>query len=321
MPSTAGPDYSLIVPVYRNEGSLPDLLAACAGMDRELGGRLEVVFVVDGSPDRSFELLRSALPREPFRSQLILLSRNFGSFPAIRAGLAQARGSWFAVMAADLQEPPELALSFFRALEQGEADVALGTRTGRADPLLARVPARLFWGFYRRFVQRDMPAGGVDVFGCNLLVREALLAMGESHTSLVGLLLWLGFRRVHIGYERQPRAHGSSAWTFSKKLHYLSDSIFSFTDFPIRVLIGAGVLGLAVSGVLGVVVLLSRVSGLIPVPGYAATILVITFFAALNSFGLGVVGSYVWRTFENTKRRPDAVVALRQEHGGTSHES
>lgn len=321
MPSTAGPDYSLIIPVYRNEGSLPALLAACAGMDRELGGRLEVVFVVDGSPDRSFELLQSALPREPFRSQLILLSRNFGSFSAIRAGLAQARGSWFAVMAADLQEPPELALSFFRALEQGEADVALGTRTGRADPLLARVPARLFWGFYRRFVQRDMPAGGVDVFGCNLLVREALLAMRESHTSLVGLLLWLGFRRVHIGYERQPRAHGSSAWTLSKKLHYLSDSIFSFTDFPIRVLIGAGVLGLAVSGVLGAVVLVSRISGLIPVPGYAATILVITFFAALNSFGLGVVGSYVWRTFENTKRRPDAVVALRQEHGGTAHES
>jgi glycosyltransferase involved in cell wall biosynthesis len=305
--------------VYRNEASVPDLLAACAALDRELGGRLEVVFVVDGSPDRSFELLRAALPREPFRSQLLLLSRNFGAFPATRAGLAHARGSYFAVVAADLQEPPELALTFFRTLEQGQVDVTLGTRTGRGDPLLTRVPASLFWGLYRRFVQRDMPPGGVDVFGCTRPVRDALLALRESHTSLVGLLLWLGFRRALVGYERRPRAHGRSAWTFKKKLRYLSDSVFCFTDFPIRVLIVAGALGLAASGGLGLAVLASRLFGLINVPGYAATILVITFFAALNSFGLGVVGSYVWRTFENTKRRPDAVVALRHEHGGTAH--
>jgi polyisoprenyl-phosphate glycosyltransferase len=308
--------FSLVIPVYRNEGSIPDLLAELEQMSEKLERRLEVVFVVDGSPDRSADLLAERLPACGFRSRLILLSRNFGSFAAIRAGLAEASGPYFAVMAADLQEPPELILSFFRALASGPVDVVLGTREGRADPASVRIPSQVFWSLYRRFVQPDMPPGGVDVFGCNLSFRNHLLSLQEANSTLVGLLFWLGFRRKLIGYQRRPRRHGRSAWSFGRRVGYLVDSVFAFSDLPIRLLVAVGVLGLVLSVSLSMVVLVARLTGAISVPGYAATVLVIAFFAALNSFGLGIIGSYVWRAFENTKARPQPLVMSRFEFEG-----
>jgi glycosyltransferase involved in cell wall biosynthesis len=305
--------YSLVIPVYKNEGSIPELLVALRELDAKLDGQLEVVFVVDGSPDRSMELLETGLPDCGFRAQLVLLSRNFGSFAAIRTGLAEARGDLFAVMAADLQEPPELVLEFFTVLESQPVDLVIGTRAGRDDPLLSRWASRAFWALYRRLVQRDMPPGGVDVFGCGAAVRDRILDMREANSSLVGLLLWLGFRRQLIPYTRRARPHGRSAWTLGKKLQYLSDSVFAFSDLPIRVLIGAGGLGLLVSVSVAAIVLVARLAGAIQVPGYAAIVLTVTFFAALNTLGLGIIGAYVWRAFENTKRRPEAIV-MRRAH-------
>jgi glycosyltransferase involved in cell wall biosynthesis len=316
MQRVAAMSYSLVVPIYKNEDSLPDLLDAVAGIDRALHGRLEAVFVVDGSPDRSYEKLAAELPRAPFRSRLVLLSRNFGSFSAIRAGLAAARGQYFAVMAADLQEPPQLVLDFFNALEHEPVDVALGVRASRRDPFWSRVAAQSFWWIYRRLVQREVPPGGVDMFACTRVFRDRLLELDELNTSLVGQIIWLGFRRKFVTYERLPRRHGKSAWTFGRKLSYLMDSLFAFTDWPIRALIAVGVLGLAISTFFGIVVLVARLMGEIPIPGYAATVLIITFFAALNSFGLGVVGSYTWRAYENTKHRPQAVVLASADFPG-----
>jgi polyisoprenyl-phosphate glycosyltransferase len=125
---------------------------------------------------------------------------------------------------------------------------------------------------------------------------------------LVGLVFWLGFRREEITYERHSRKYGESTWTFSKKLRYLVDSIFSFTDMPIRLLMHLGTSGVALSLVGGLIVFFGRLSGYIDTPGYAATILTIMFFGALNLMALGIVGGYVWRSFENTKRRPLSVV-------------
>jgi hypothetical protein len=187
-------------------------------------------------------------------------------------------------------------------------DLVIGTRESRADPWLSRLSSSVFWSLYRRFIDRNMPSGGVDVFGCNRAFRDRLLTLAESNSSLVGLLFWLGYRRKVIGYARQPRVAGRSAWTLRKKLKYLFDSLFAFSDLPIRLLAFFGAMGLATSIVLSVVVLLARLLGLVSVPGYAATVLVVTFFAGLNSLGLGVIGSYVWRTFENTKGRPLAIV-------------
>jgi glycosyltransferase involved in cell wall biosynthesis len=304
---------TLVIPVYKNEANLPDLLVAIAQLNRDLGGDFECVFVIDGSPDRCYEILRDKLLQESFKSQLVLLARNFGSFAAIRTGLQVGRGDRFAVMAADLQEPPSLVLEMDKALKNDEADVTIAVRNGRADPFLNRLPAELFWGLYRRFVIKEVPPGGVDVFGCNKAFRDQLLLLEERHSSLVAQLFWLGYRRKYIEYTRQERVHGKSAWTLKKKLNYLMDSVFSFTDLPVRLLTRIGGLVTGLSAVLGLLLVFLRICGLITVPGYTATILTIVFFGALNMFGLGIIGIYAWRTYENTKARPLHIVLRQHE--------
>lgn len=298
---------SLIIPVYKNELNIPGLLEAIRNMGQELSDNLEVVFVIDGSPDRSYEILKHSLAEEKFSSKLVLLSRNFGSFPAIRTGLQVATGDYFAVMAADLQEPPELAIEFFRTLAQEPYDVAIGTRDGRNDPFFSQMASNIFWNFYKKMVVTDMPTGGIDVFGCNRAFRDSLLKLDESHSSLIAQIFWLGFRRKQVYYKRLERQLGVSAWTFKKKINYMMDSVFSFTDLPIKILTRIGGIGILVFGITGMITFISKLIGLISVPGYTAMFLAIGFFGAINLFGLGIIGSYAWRTYENTKARPLSV--------------
>lgn len=308
--------YSLIIPVYKNEGSIPELIIAIENLNRDLDHRLEAVFVVDGSPDNSYRELSNRLGKAGFRSTLICLSRNFGSFAAIRTGLAAATGPLFAVMAADLQEPPELVRDMFVALRDGEIDVTLGVRASREDPGLSKLFSSLFWTVYCRFIQREMPQGGVDMFGCNQKVRDCLLALEESNSTLVGLLLWIGFRRREIPYHRRARKEGKSGWTFRRKFRYMTDSMFAFSNLPIIALNIFGFLGVMASTLIGTLVLLSWALGLIDVSGYTPIMLSIMFFGALNIFGLGLLGSYIWRTFENTKRRPNYIEMSREHFVG-----
>jgi glycosyltransferase involved in cell wall biosynthesis len=307
---------SLVIPVYRNETSILDLLTEIDGVCAAAAADFEAVFVVDGSPDRSAEILAEELPKRPFPSQLLILSRNFGSFAAIRAGMRAARGEVCGIMAADLQEPPGLILEMHRRLVEEGCDIAVGVREGRADPLPSRLASALFWWVYRLIVQREVPRGGADVFACTREVRDHLVALPEHNSSLIGLLFWLGFRRTEVHYRRRARRDGRSAWTFARRVRYSLDSLFSFTDRPIRILSVMGLAGMALALGLGLVVLWARLTGRIPVPGYAAMVLVVMFFGALNSLSLGIVGEYIWRTFENTKGRPSSVVARQQAFSG-----
>ena len=188
-------------------------------------------------------------------------------------------------------------------------------REARHAPLLSRLPAQLFWGLYRRYVVPEMPPGGVDVFGCTREFRDTLLQLQESHSSLVAQIFWLGFRRGTLAYVRQPRAHGSSAWTLRKKVNYLMDSVFAFTDLPIRLLMRTGAFGAGIAALFGVAVAIAKLTGSISVPGSAMTAILIVFFSALNLLSLGIVGSYAWRAYENTKTRPLSV-ALKVETFG-----
>lgn len=308
------PRLSLVVPVYGNEGSIRDLIGAVQWLSEKLLGSFEAVFVVDGSPDRSHALLREMLPAAGFRSQLLSLSRNFGAFAAIRCGLAQANGATIAVMAADLQEPIELIVDFELAIAGG-ADVAMGVRESREDPFLSKLASNAFWSLYRRFVMPSIPKGGVDVFALSSTFRDNLLKMDEANSSLLAQIFWMGGRRVFVGYHRRQRQHGRSAWTLKKKLRYLSDSVFSFTDLPVRLLMFLGSSALLLALALSVVVLIAKLSNFVAVPGYAGTMLAILFFGAFNSLGLGVVGSYAWRTFENTKQRPLSIIRSLEEFG------
>jgi len=307
---------SLVIPVYRNETSLPRLLQEVEALAAKLPGGLEVVFVVDGSPDDSLRILRERLPAWSVKSRLVELSRNFGAFAAIAAGLQEGTGDYFAVMAADLQEPPELVLSFQRLMAEGTADIVLGERQRRDDPWMTSVASRSFWKFFRRFVMPDMPVGGVDVFGCTRAVRDRLVAMREVNTSLVGLLLWLGYRRALVPYDRRAREEGKSGWTVQKKWRYALDSIFSFSDLPIRVLLVLGGIATVGAVIADVVILVCWLMGLIPVLGYTPLMLTITTFGGLTALGLGIVGQYLWLALQNTRNRPSYVVRSTEQFGG-----
>ena len=313
-----GPRYSVIVPVYCNRATLPAVLSRLAAVAERLIGELEVVFVIDGSPDDSSAVLAEVVPQQSLAVQVMEHSRNFGSFAAIRTGLAAACGDFIGVMAADLQEPPEVMLGFFERLESGAYDVAVGRRTGRSDPALSAGMSRAFWWLYRRTINSDIPPGGVDVFACTREVAQRLVLLDEAHSSLVALLYWVGYRRVEVPYERLARTEGKSGWTLRKKVAYLSDSVFAFTRIPIHALTALGVAGTLITLVLGLTVLISWLAGRIDSPGYTPLMLTILFSTFLLLTGMGVLGSYVWRTYENTKRRPSALTRSHWIHDAKS---
>jgi len=301
----SAPRNSLVVPVYANQDTVGSLVAAVERIEDRTEGGLEAIFVIDGSPDDSSKRLREALQQNRLQARIVEHSRNFGSFAAIRTGMSLARGEFIAVMAADLQEPPELAIEFLEQLQTGEVDVVVGERTSRDDR--GDVFSQLYWLLYRRFVMSEIPAGGADVFACTAAVRDVICSLEHVHTSLVTQLFWIGFRRHLVPYERR-RSPGESGWTLRRKLRYLSDSVFAFTDLPVRMLWLVGLLGLAVGVVLAIAVLIARLAGEVSVPGYTATILIIIFFGSFNMIGLGIVGSYVWRAYDTVKGRPGAIV-------------
>jgi polyisoprenyl-phosphate glycosyltransferase len=312
---------SVVIPVYKNEDTLPELVRQLRELQFPTGVECRLVFVVDGSPDGSEALLRERLATDDDgAATLVVLSRNFGAFAAIRAGLEAADGDYCAVMAADLQEPPELLVAFVEQLDSGQIDLVLGRREGREDPFLQRTSASMFWWVYRRFVQPSMPPGGVDVFACNRTVRAAILELREANSSLVGLLVWFGFRSTTVGYVRRPRADGKSSWTLNKRFRYMSDSLFSFTDLPIRVLLGVGVVGCVSVFVASVVVIVAWILDLTQVAGYTPLMLAVLFVGFLLTFSLGIVGSYVWRAYDNTKQRP-LTIAQSIEQFGRSHDA
>ena len=189
-------------------------------------------------------------------------SRNFGSFSAIRTGMELATGEHIAAMAADLQEPPELIVQFFEILGSGRADVVFGNAPAAAIPADAAL-SNIFWSAYRKFVLPDMPKGGVDIFACNRAVRDAVLSIEEPNSSLVAQLFWVGFRREFVDYQRQPRLHGKSAWNFSRRMRYMMDSVFSFSDLPIMLVLWLGAVGCAISLLLAIVTIVGKLTGYI----------------------------------------------------------
>lgn len=299
---------SIVVPVFRNEKNVDRLVQELERIAGLAPMRIEVVLVVDGSPDRSLELLQRQLPGAAFSSVLISLSRNFGAFNAVRCGLEAAGGDYVAVLAADLQEPADLALKFLDILRRDEADIVFATQSSRDDPWFDEVSSRAFWALYRRWVLPELPQGGVNAVGCTRMVRDRLLQLREPTTNLIALFFWLGFRRAFVPYDRQPRRDGRSAWTLAKKLRYGFDSLFSFTDLPIRLLLFLGVAGTLTAIVFAVLLLSASVTGRITVPGYAPTVLIVTFFGSITSLGLGILGQYAWLILQTTRGRPGFVV-------------
>lgn len=307
---------SVVVPVYRNAASLRDLsarLRAVAESRPEM--RFEFVFVDDGSPDDSLEVLRT-LSSEDHRVRAVRLSRNFGSNAAILAGLVAAAGDAVAVIAADLQDPPELIPEMLSLWSRGNR-VVLAARRSREDPWLTRVMAGMFYFLFRRFALEAMPQKGFDFFLVDRKVRDLLVGIQESNTYLMGLILWLGFSPAVIHYDRERRArrYGGSAWTFWRKVKHFADSFVGFSYAPLRLASATGFLVVALAFVYGLLVLYLRLVRGFPVTGWASLMLVLLLVSGIQIAMLGVLGEYLWRNLEETRRRPRFIVDRVIERG------
>jgi dolichol-phosphate mannosyltransferase len=300
---------SVVVPVFHNAASLPDLFARLAAVAAgERGERFEFVFVDDGSGDASFQVLSELAARDA-RVRVIKLSRNFGSGAALVAGLAHARGDATVALAADLQDPPELIPQMLAEWRRGRR-VVLATRRSRADPLATRWLASAFYVLFRRFALPSMPRHGFDFFLLDRRVRELIDGIQENNVYLMGLILWLGFEPSVIPYDRVAREgrYGRSMWGLGRRVKHFIDSFTSFSYFPLR---AASVLGavLAIAGLLyaSVIVVLRFVHGF-PAEGWASLMVAVLVLSGVQMVMIGILGEYLWRNLEETRRRPRFVV-------------
>jgi glycosyltransferase involved in cell wall biosynthesis len=299
---------SVVVPVYYNASTLEPLLDRLRAVAEELRpDELEFVFVDDGSGDDSYEILRRQSEQDG-RVRALRLSRNFGSNAAILAGLTYAEGDCVVVLAADLQDPPELIPELVAAWREG-AEVVAAARRSRDDPALSRFFAGLFNRLFRRFVFRDFPPGGFDFLLVSRRVARVLVEMGERNSYIFGQAFWVGYRRQVIEYDRGPRGEGKSRWTLAKKAKYFVDAFTSFSYLPIR---AASLLGflLAFAGfAYAVVLIVLRLTGVIAdAPGFAALAVLILVASGVQLIVVGMIGEYLWRVLEESRRRPAFLV-------------
>jgi len=300
--------HSLIIPVYKNSASIKHLCESLATIKASIRQNMEIIFVIDGSPDDSLDKILKYRHICQTTTRIIELSKNEGSLIALKAGIDSARGKYIVTKAADLQEPVALTENMLQILKKGNADIVFGLRKSRKDPFISTMFSNVFWFAYKKLVDDNIPIGGVDVIGFNNKVLPHIKNMKESRSSLIEYLFWLGFSKQFVPYGRLERKEGKSAWTFSKKMNYVIDSTFSFSNLPISILFFIGITSFITALLFGVYVVIGKTTGSIHVPGYAATVLVSLFFFGLNAVGLSILGNYIWRIYENTKQRPPYII-------------
>ena len=267
----------------------------------------EVIYVNDGSADNSATVLVTIATSDE-RARIVTLSRNFGSQAAIMAGLAHATGTHVAVIAADLQEPPEILADLWAACQNG-AEIALATRSTRGDPWASRLFAEVFYRLLRRFAITAMPSGGFDCFVATRRVCDLLLTQVRPNLYLPGELLWLGFDRAIIPYDRLPRPAGHSMWTFWKKVRFLLDSFVAFSYAPIRLTSTIGLV-VAVAGFLYASVILGlRLTTGFPIEGWASLAVIVLVLGGVQLVVIGTLGEYLWRALDLARARPLYIVS------------
>lgn len=296
-------ELSVVVPVYGNALNLPDLFPA---LEKAVGPEAELVFVDDRSPDDSWDLLQEYARRRP-RTQAVRLSRNFGSFTACVAGLSRANGKAAVLISADLQDPPELIPEMVALWKRGR-QVVLAARREREEGLLQRAFSRFYYSVMRRFVFPEMPRGGFDFVLIDRVVIDAVVQAAEKNTTLMGLILWLGFDRETIHYTRRRREKGRSMWTLRKKAKYFIDSVLAFSYFPIRIVQGFGAMMAFGGFAYALFLIVLKFTDGIPIQGWTALMVVNLMIGGGIFLVLGVMGEYVWRILDEVKRRPLFVI-------------
>lgn len=307
-----GVKYSIVVPVYNEEETLPELVKELQDVMELLDGPAEVVFVDDGSKDASNRLMFAVNTQDP-RFKVLQLSRNFGHQIAITAGMDVAAGDAVIVMDADLQDPPRIILQMAARWQEGYEIVYARRERREGETFVKKWTARLYYGLLSRLAEVDQQ---VDVGDFRLVDRKAVDAfkqMREKHRYVRGMFCWIGFRQIAVPYTRASRRAGRTKYPLRKMLRLASDGIIGFSTVPLRLGIMAGFL-MAVAAVgYGMVVLGLKLAGVPDVPGYASLLVTMTFLTGIQLMVIGVLGQYLGRVYDEVRGRP--LYLVQDAHG------
>jgi glycosyltransferase involved in cell wall biosynthesis len=299
---------SVVVPVYYNEESLLELEAELLKVESQLAGlglALQLIFVDDGSGDRSLARLLEIKGRRP-ATIVVKLTRNFGSVQATKAGWRFVTGDCFVTVGADLQDPPELIVEAARRWQAG-AKYVVCARQSRNDGVRTTFFSAIYYRLLRWIAVPGYPPGGYDL---PFMDKQLLPVMRDSAKNINTPLFafWLGFEPEVIPYVRPRRRHGRSRWSFRRRVTFMLDSLLGFSIVPIRAISAIGLVAAFGSVAYGIVLFLGALFGSVPVPGFATLAVLLTFFSSLVLLTLGVIAEYVWRIYDEVSRKPETVI-------------
>lgn len=298
---------SIVIPVYYNQDNLRPLYKDIQEkLFKHAEYEWELVMVNDGSQDNSYRVMKE-LAKQDDRIKIYSLSRNFGSHAAILCGLSKCTGDCAVVKAADLQEPTELVLEMVESWKEGN-NVVLAVRQDRQEGKGQTLFANLYYWMVRKTALPQMPKGGFDVYLLDQKVINVLLQLDEKNSALTGQILWSGFRTGKVYYTRLQREIGTSRWTLKKKIRLVSDTLFSFSTLPITIVTGIGTISLIGSLIWATCVLIFKCIGWINVSGWTTLFIFNLFSFGVIMFTLGILGSYLWRTFDASRNRPPYII-------------
>jgi glycosyltransferase involved in cell wall biosynthesis len=304
------PTLSLVLPIYNEEAVIPELHTRLQEFLGKLGIDSEVVFVNDGSKDRSMELLRGIAAGEK-RYRILSFARNFGHQAAITAGIDHARGKAVVVMDADLQDPPEVVVEMVAKWREG-FDVVYGKRRSReGETFFKLVTAKAFYRLFAAMIPVEVPLDTGDFRLMSRRVVVALRELRETHRFVRGMVAWVGFKQTAVLYDRPGRFAGETKYPLRKMLRFAIDGITSFSVLPLRF---ATYLGMVISMMsLGVAVwaVLERYYFRSTVPGWTSEAVLVSLLAAVQLLMIGILGEYIGRIYEQVKERPLYVVGDR----------
>jgi polyisoprenyl-phosphate glycosyltransferase len=310
-----GVKYSIVVPVYNEQESIPQLVEELRKVMDLLDGPAEVVLVDDGSRDASYRLMLAANAEDP-RFKLVQLSRNFGHQIAITAGIDVASGQAVIVIDADLQDPPRVILQMAERWQQGY-EVVYGLRERReGETFLKKATARLYYGLLHRLADGDQQ---VDVGDFRLVDRKAVDAfkrMPEKDRYVRGMFCWMGFRQIAVPYTRAPRRAGRSNYSLRKMLKLAAAGLTGFSTAPLRIGGVIGCLMVAAAIGYGMLALALTLAGIHDLPGYALLLATIMFLTGIQLVVIGVLGQYLGRVYDEVRNRP--LYLVREAHGFAS---
>ncbi len=297
---------SIVVPVYYNSDTLEMLYEDMKAKVLDKVGDYEIVFVNDGSGDNSWEIMNKIKAIDN-NVVCVQLSRNFGEHAAILAGLSVCTGDCAVTKQADLQEDSTLILDMYDSWKRGNK-VVLAIRASREESAVKKFFAGMYYWLVRKTINKDMPQGGCDCYLVDRQVIEVLNKMDEKNSSLTLQVMWLGFKTEKIYFDRKDRTVGKSRWTFSKKFKLVVDSMMSFTYFPVRVMELTGFL-FFFAAIIGIILVIrEKLTVGTPILGYASLMSVLLFGFGMMFMMLGILGEYVWRALEESRKRPPFII-------------